>query len=656
MRNASPRRLRPAAEALEERGLLSSSTLPWPDPGHLTLSITPDGSAVSGSACALSRVLGTAGTPAYAASLTAVLKAFQSWAVLTPINVGLVPDAGAPAGQAGPPERRPGQGDLRLAARPLDPSTLALSLPYDPYSAWSGEVVLNSDARFGDGSSGSFNLYDAALHEAGRVLGLPDSADPASAMSAAAVSGRAGLSASDVAAVQALYGARRPDAADAAGGNDSPWTASPLPCLGNAADLAAPGAAVEADLSTASDLDTYAVNAPRDGGAFAVVLRASGLSLLTPSVTVLDALGQPVVSASTADPLANDLTVTVPAGLPSAAYYVRVGGARADVFGIGSYRVAAGAPDLARTAAAATPAPVVGAAGLPDFAAKAAPLATQPSGCGSGWSGLAQGQLAGAGDDTDTFRVRTDASPAPVLVASVWSANPGGLTPRVDVFDAAGNPVASQLLYHDAGTYTVQVPRAAPSTWYVVRVAPLDSSSPAHASGRYLLEVDQRASALPLVPLVSGTLDGARTQDFYGLTVASGRVFHFDLSDRTGNTAQGAAVLTVYDAQKQAVVSLRAPAGAPPATADVTLAPGRYLLRVASETRWGAPTPLLYYALRTLTRPCGAGPTPVDTSLYPVGPTPTSAPVDPYAIVKADPSEVAWLANPLDPFSNAWLY
>src|SRR5690349_12505814 len=100
MRNTTRRR-RPSFEALEARGLLAAFGLTWPDPSHLTLSFAPDGTAVGpGGPSVLSQTLGAmAPAPAWQAT---ILRAFQSWAVLGNINIGLVADGGQPLGQPGP--------------------------------------------------------------------------------------------------------------------------------------------------------------------------------------------------------------------------------------------------------------------------------------------------------------------------------------------------------------------------------------------------------------------------------------------------------------------------------------------------------------------------------------------------------------------------
>src|SRR5439155_14606890 len=118
---------------------------------------------------------------------------------------------------------------------------------------------------------------------------------------------RTGLGASDIAAVRALYGARTPDAFDAAGGNDSMSRASAMPSspAGNGQLLAT------GDVSSTADVDYYKFTTTPLLSALGVVVRlkASGISLLTPSVTVYDSWGRVVGSAATTDPLNNDVTV-----------------------------------------------------------------------------------------------------------------------------------------------------------------------------------------------------------------------------------------------------------------------------------------------------------------------------------------------------------
>src|SRR5690606_11816346 len=129
-----------------ERGLMTTAGLPWPDATHLTLSFATDGASVGGVASNLQQSLGARSSAD--AWRTTLARAFQSWAVLGEINVGLVADDGQPVGLPGPLQGRAGAGDLRVSARPLSSNVLAIATPFDLYNGWSGDVVLNSAVPF----------------------------------------------------------------------------------------------------------------------------------------------------------------------------------------------------------------------------------------------------------------------------------------------------------------------------------------------------------------------------------------------------------------------------------------------------------------------------------------------------------------------------
>src|SRR5207244_3728623 len=107
-------------------------------------------------------------------------------------------------------------GDIRIAARPRESNTdgnLAGAAPFEySGSTWTGDVILNSSVNFGVGNGGAaYDLYSVLLHEAGHVFGLDhNTADPQSVMREA-YAYHTGLSASDVSALQALYGVREAD-------------------------------------------------------------------------------------------------------------------------------------------------------------------------------------------------------------------------------------------------------------------------------------------------------------------------------------------------------------------------------------------------------------------------------------------------------------
>src|SRR5206468_6056639 len=100
------------------------------------------------------------------------------------------------------------------------------------------------------------DLYGIMLHEVGHTLGLAHSLDTTAVMSGS-FSGTpvAGLAADDIAGIQAIYGARKPDAYDAQASNDTQATATAL-------TLSSGAVTVNADLTTMADVDYYKVIAP----------------------------------------------------------------------------------------------------------------------------------------------------------------------------------------------------------------------------------------------------------------------------------------------------------------------------------------------------------------------------------------------------------
>src|SRR4051794_1893266 len=98
MSNAIRRRpsVRLEVEPLEDRCTPAQFGVPWTDPLHLTLSFVPDGTALTGAPSNLNAALD--GQMAHAAWQGVVLRAFQAWASVANINLGVVADDGSAFG------------------------------------------------------------------------------------------------------------------------------------------------------------------------------------------------------------------------------------------------------------------------------------------------------------------------------------------------------------------------------------------------------------------------------------------------------------------------------------------------------------------------------------------------------------------------------
>src|SRR5262249_16874801 len=136
----------------------------------------------------------------------------------------------------------------------------------------------------------SDDLYSVLLHETGHALGLDHSTDSGAVMYPYLMGVYSGLSADDVAGIQAIYGARQADAYDAAAANNSLGSATALA-------LSSGGASFQADLTSMADVDYYRAVATSDGTLTASV-DAQNLSLLAPKVLVYNSSGSLLGSAS----------------------------------------------------------------------------------------------------------------------------------------------------------------------------------------------------------------------------------------------------------------------------------------------------------------------------------------------------------------------
>ncbi len=178
-----PRKRTYAIERLERRDLFAAFAAPWPEIDSLRLSFVPDGTLVGDSRSELFSMLDSA-MPDVDWQLE-TLAAFQTWAVETNSNIGLVADQGQPIGTIGFKQGDLRFGDVRLGAFPMAKDVLAVANPYDPFIAntWVGDVFLNSDTTFlEDAKDQAKSLLSVMLHEAGHVFGVGHSTDTASPM------------------------------------------------------------------------------------------------------------------------------------------------------------------------------------------------------------------------------------------------------------------------------------------------------------------------------------------------------------------------------------------------------------------------------------------------------------------------------------------
>ncbi len=613
-----------AFEPLEDRSLLTAFGVPWADPGHMTLSFVPDGTATPTGPSSLFATMSASGSTA--GWQREILRAFQTWAVNANINVGLVADGGQAFGALGAVQGDSRFGDVRVGAAPLDAVDVAAASPFSwAGTTFAGDVLFNNTQKLSTraGARG-FDVFSVALHEAGHVFGVAHT-DHDTVMNAGYVFSSA-LSADEIATLQALYGARTGDTFEGSSGNGTLATASNLPKDPTAAGRFVAGA----DLTTAGDVDFFKFKATT--ATATVTLQAKGLSLLQARVSVYDSAGKLVASGSAADLFNNDVTLRLTGLKAGGTYTVKVESATPDVFGVGGYRL------TADTDGAGATVPLKPLSESPvtdghtnDTRARATNLVGSiPLELDSRFDVTYRGAIEDA-TDTDFYLVRAPKSAdggAVNLNVVVWSTD-GALAPRIRVLDASGKAVAFRVLANDTGLMSVVVENVAPNKAYYLQVS-ARAPDGANNTGGYFLGADFNEFASPVAQeIASNALSASVATDVSTFDAGNGGIYQFLLSAEALTAGTGGVKLTVTDATGKVVFALDAVTGQPAVSVSQYLAAGTYTFTYTYHPVSGQPAaPVCYHlGLLELSEDVGTYPptttTTTTTTYYVTDPTTT---------------------------------
>lgn len=313
-------------ETLEDRLLLYVVTgAEWSET-NVSFSYLPDGTSTSGYESSLYAMLDSiAPTEVWQREFA---RALQTWSNVSSLNFHAVLDDGSSSGTSGSAQGDSRFGDIRLGAHPLSGY---VAWAYFPSSSNTigGDITL--DPSFNLQIGGYPDLYSILLHESGHALGLNHSTS-GTVMYGTITAVYPGLTADDIAGIQAIYGARQADGFDAFASNDTLFSATAM----NVDNLGS--STFTADLTSLSDVDYYSFVTPTSfDGSLSVSVDTSNLSLLASNVSVYDSSGNLVGTADVGRAYGTTATLNLSGLVAGETYTVMVDGASNDEFGMGAY-------------------------------------------------------------------------------------------------------------------------------------------------------------------------------------------------------------------------------------------------------------------------------------------------------------------------------
>jgi hypothetical protein len=615
-------------EILEDRTAPAIYGQAWPMPTHLTVSFAPDGTAIGAQVSDLFKALNA--TQPTAAWQQTILEAVQAWTSQADVNVGLVSDGGEPFGTPALSQGNTRFGDIRIGALAMGQDSAAISFPPDPYFAgfWSGDIILNDSVMANASPS---ELYAIMLHELGHSLSLPDSTDASSVMYEQPAAPAGQLGASDVSAIQALYGPSDSSLKD----HNSLATALPIPTsksFGGSTPIVAYG-----DINSTQTLVAYSFTPPSNAPGGTVRLVTAGLSLLDPLVSVVDASGKLMGSASSMDVGGGAVTIPLARTSPGSTYYVEVQAATPGPFDSGRFGLAVSFRNDEEVSTSQVDSVLRG-----PYESLTADQIAQLFGESEGVS--AGGQVPGnslatavvltttSGFSPDTsfqavfgmgqlptqsyFRFQAPAATGSeplVFTAGLDMSSSQSHGGQIDLLDDSGNVVRSVVLMQSGGVETIQATGLTPGATYFLQISksPGDDSlggDDSQGGGQAVLVADFLQGPNIDPTLESNTLSATSPQASSMLFVARSQFFQFQLTASTITPDEGAGVeMTILDQNGIVVLTITARAGGRAVVGYALLTPGPFTIKFSAVSGEDDSPPGLAYLVqaRPLSDPIG---------------------------------------------------
>jgi len=615
-------------ERLEDRLALDGDggSLIALDP-HFTLSFAGDGTDLAGQTSNLESLFDSIAPRAVWREQ--ILKGFQTWAVLTNADIGVVSDGGQAFGTPGSGRNDARFGDIRVGALAADSSVGAVSVPVDNLvsGTWLADVLFNNQFNYLTAD----DILAVAMHEAGNVFGLEDNSTPGSPLNSGNGPVVTSPTPDDIAAIQALHGTRPDDFNESHNNgsgshteNDSLASATKLR-LGEVSgeDEGSAPTVVYGDLTTLADVDFFSIETPGDYfGEMTVVLRSSGISLLSPELALLNSAGQQISQSSSQIAGGATLALQVSNVAPGEEYYIRAAGADSSLFGIGSYSLTTTFAGLNQVDPVFTEHVASGAFRFlePEDIAKLfdseqgdffndddhsddeAEFGLELESTLGFVEGTRYDVTASIADSTDIDYYRIESPETNLLqldtmTVAIHSLDSGELVPTISVLDENQTPLTTQIVANGGGDLVVQVSGVERDEDYFVVVGAADPEGPFN-TGNYDLQVVFTESPTELTSVASGAVGDTVGQRIHTLHVGQPQLFHFVLEAGVSSASVPSAIVTTLKDDSGAIVArIASPPGEQRSLSAVLLNPGTYSADFVALTLDGSTSPSVSYDL-----------------------------------------------------------
>lgn len=615
-------------ERLEGRLALDGDggTLISLDP-HFTLSFADDGTPVAGQTSNLESLLDAIAPRTVWREQ--ILRGFQTWAVLTNADIGVVADEGQAFGTPGSGRSDPRFGDIRIGALAADSSVGAVSVPVDNLvsGTWLADVLFNNQFNY----QTTDHILAVAMHEAGNVFGLEDNTTPGSPLNSSNGPVVSSPTPADIAAIQALHGVRPDDFNEVHQHGSGSYTDNNV--LTNATRLelgkvrgedegSAP-TVLYGDITTLADIDYFNIETPDDYyGEMSVVLRSSGISLLNPELTLLNSSGQQISHSSSQIAGGATLSLQIPNVAPGEQYYIRAASATSDVFGIGSYslttafsglnqvdpvftaEVASGTYRFLETEEIAKLFDVDGSDFYndDDHTDDEADFGTELETTVGFVEGTRYDATASIADSTDIDYYRIESPESPLIpldtmTVAIHSLDAGELVPFISVLDENQTPLSARIVANGGGDLVIQVTGIEAEKEYFIVVEAANTTGP-FTTGNYDLQVVFTESPTDLTSVASGAVGEDVGQRIHTLHVGQPQLFHFVLEAGAANVSVPSAVVaTIRSDTGDVVARIASPPGERRSLSAVLLNPGTYTVDFVTLSLDESTSPSLNYDL-----------------------------------------------------------